>query len=121
MAIVVPFSKPQPSSMLGSSASSPDTADPFSLMAAAQMNTEGRLTQAQSDTKPGEVHTIQDGPEYNKWDEALDHYGAIRLPKELDNPQKWLNQKTKMLEDNGIDREDRPDGSVILRKRVPTS
>lgn len=69
------------------------------------------------------VHTITPGPEYNKWDEALQQHGRIRIPKELDEPQQWLNQdhfKT-FLERGGIDREDRPDGSVILSRKAFTS
>jgi len=40
MSIVVPFSNP---SSLASSGSAPDPNDPFTLMAAAQMHSEGRL------------------------------------------------------------------------------
>jgi len=66
-------------------------------------------------------HNIEDGPEYNKWDEALRHYGTIRLPKERDNPQEWLNQEhfQNILKD--VDRRDLPDGSVILSRRAFTS
>jgi len=66
-------------------------------------------------------HNIEDGPEYNKWDEALQQYGTIRLPKERDEPQKWMNKFNDILKSNGIDREDRPDGSVILSKKALTS
>jgi muramidase (phage lysozyme) len=69
------------------------------------------------------IHTIKEGPEYNKWDEALQKYGAIRIPKELDEPQKWLDHEhiKDFLKRNGVDREDRPDGSVILSKKALTS
>lgn len=86
--------------------------EPWVLMAASQIDSEGRLV---------EPHTIERGPEYDKWDEALTAHGTIRIPKELDNPQGWMNQHEKSLNSKGIDREDRPDGSVILRKRTPTS
>jgi hypothetical protein len=86
--------------------------EPFALMAAAQMDAEGRLV---------EPHTISEGPEYDKWDEAITQHGAIRIPKSLDNPQQWLNDHQKKLDSNGIIREDRPDGSVILRKQGWTS
>lgn len=71
---------------------------------------------------PG-VHTIDDGPEFEKWDEALIKHGAIRMPKHLNEPQQWLSQDhfKKLLDSNGILREDRPDGSVILYRRNPTS
>ena len=80
-------------------------------MAAAQMNEL---------SKTNKPHDIEDGPEFDKWDEALDQYGTIRLPKERNNPQEWLNrdQYKDFLKD--IDREDQPDGSVILRKRGPS-
>lgn len=76
---------------------------------------------AQFSTPP--VHTIEPGPEYDKWDEALQQHGRIRLPKELDEPQKWLNQDhiKAFIDRGGIDREDRPDGSVILSIKTPTS
>jgi hypothetical protein len=63
-------------------------------------------------------YTISEGPEYNKWDEALREKGIIRIPKELDGPQEWLNADhfRKMLEQGGIGRRDEPDGSVILYK-----
>jgi hypothetical protein len=80
---------------------------------------------AHAEERPNDrgIHTISDGPEYNKWDEALREHGRIRIPKKLDEPQKWLDQEhfKKMLEQSGIDREDRPDGSVILSLRGPTS
>lgn len=77
---------------------------------------------AQADTSP-EVHTITSGPEYDKWDEALQKYGAIRIPKGLDEPQKWLNQDHLkiFLDQNGIEREDKPDGSVVLSKKALVS
>lgn len=69
------------------------------------------------------IHTIADGPEFNKWDEALHNRGAIRIPRELDEPQTWLNQDhiQKILKGMGADREDFPDGSVILRIQQPVS
>jgi len=72
---------------------------------------------------PENIHTISPGPEYNKWDETLQEHGRIRIPKELDEPQVWLSQEhiKRMLDGNNIDREDRPDGSVILSIRTPTS
>lgn len=48
---VVPFSKSQPSETLGSSTSS-SAGDPFALMAAAQMHSEGRLVQDQNAPGP---------------------------------------------------------------------
>ncbi len=69
------------------------------------------------------VYTISPGPEYNKWDEALRERGRIRLPRELDDPQTWLGQdhiKT-FLNNTGTEREDLPDGSVILTRRSFTS
>lgn len=74
-------------------------------------------------SQPDNIHTIARGPEYDKWDEALQEHGRIRIPKELDDPQKWLSQDfiEQMLKGNGIDREDRPDGSVILTRIAPTS
>lgn len=112
---VVPFSRTPTTGPQGNLRAPPS--EPFALMAAAQMHSEGRLL-AQDQSKP---HDIQDGPEYAKWDEAVNKYGSIRLPKELDNPQKWMNQFDKTNASNGITREDRPDGSVVLRKQVPTS
>jgi hypothetical protein len=82
------------------------------------------LAQAQGGQAPEDnVHTISDGPEYEKWDEALHNHGAIRIPKELDEPQKWLGQDhiQRILKGMGADREDRPDGSVVLRLQQPTS
>jgi hypothetical protein len=67
------------------------------------------------------VYTIGEGPEYNKWDEALQARGRIRIPKELDNPQSWLNAPhLKGLLEN-VDRQDLPDGSVILSRKTPMS
>ena len=78
---------------------------------------------AQAAPQPKPVYTIGPGPEYDKWDEALMQRGQIRIPKELDGPQQWLEQphiKT-FLEQGGIDRQDMPDGSVILTRQTPTS
>lgn len=109
MSIVIPFSKTPPSA--NGPSSPPAPVGPFELMAAAQMNEL---------SKTNKPHDIEDGPEFDKWDEALDQYGTIRLPKERNNPQEWLNrdQYKDFLKD--IDREDQPDGSVILRKRGPS-
>lgn len=49
MAIVVPFSKPQASAMIGSGVTPPAT-DPFLLMSAAQMNADRK---SKSKEKPG--------------------------------------------------------------------
>jgi len=106
---IVPFS-PKPSTPPPRKLRAAD--EPWLLMAAAQMDAQNRLV---------EPHTINEGPEYDKWDEALRERGAIRIPKERDNPQEWMNQHEKMLQKEGIDREDRPDGSVILRKKALTS
>ena len=57
MAIVVPISKPQPSSLLGSSGVPPPS-DSFALMAAAQIHSEGRLIQSDSDPT---IKTKSDG------------------------------------------------------------
>jgi len=69
------------------------------------------------------VYTIGPGPEYNKWDETLAERGRIRIPKELDEPQTWLNQPhiKSFLDNGGIDRQDLPDGSVILSRKAFTS
>ena len=112
--MIVPFNNRQ--SKPSEAQPSPDPV--FFAMAAATMHQMGRLFETAGDDN---VHTIERGPEYNKWDEALQEHGRIRNPKELDEPQKWLNQEQfKPLLDR-IDREDRPDGSVILSKKVPTS
>lgn len=68
-------------------------------------------------------YVITPGPDYNKWDEALHRHGRILLPKSLDEPQQWLNQKhfQDFLQGNGVDRQDLPDGSVILSKQAFTS
>lgn len=70
-----------------------------------------------------DAYTITEGPDYNKWDEALAKHGRIRLPKELNEPQKWLDQDhfKSLLKGNDIDREDQPDGSVILSRKMVTS
>lgn len=81
-------------------------------------------TFAQAQQSPAQgVYTIGPGPEYNKWDEALMQRGRIRIPKELDDPQTWLGQPhiKSFLERDGVDREDLPDGSVILSRKAFTS
>jgi hypothetical protein len=65
MSIVVPFSQPQPSETLGSGNSAAPPGDPFTLMAAAQMHSEGRLidpasapqAQPQTPVKPNATNT----------------------------------------------------------------
>lgn len=64
-------------------------------------------------------YTITPGLDYNKWDEALFQHGAIHLPHTLDSPQQWLNHPHFKDFLNDIDREDLPDGGVILRLRKP--
>lgn len=49
MAIVVPFSKPQVSAMIGSGVTPPAT-DPFLLMSAAQMNADRKNKNADKET-----------------------------------------------------------------------
>jgi hypothetical protein len=68
-------------------------------------------------------HVITRGPEYDKWDEALYAHGRILLPKELDEPQQWLNAPHLQNSDlwDRVDRQDQPDGSVILSLKAPTS
>lgn len=67
------------------------------------------------------IYTIKPGPDYDKWDEALQAHGRILLPKALDEPQTWLNAPhfQRFLQD--YHREDMPDGSVVLSKIVPMS
>lgn len=82
----------------------------------------GPVFAQQAASQSGNVYSIGEGPEYNKWDEALQARGRIRIPKELDNPQEWLNAPHLKTFLKDVDREDLPDGSVILSRRgVPTS
>lgn len=79
------------------------------------------LMQPAQPVPPAGPYNIEDGPDFNKWDEALQQHGTIRLPKERDNPQEWLSrpQFEDILKD--VDRRDLPDGSVILSKKAFTS
>lgn len=117
MGMIVPISEPRAAEPRVLSA----PPSPVMLaMAAAHMDEQGRLFEPQQMAQES-VHTIERGPEFDKWDEALQQHGRIRLPKDLDEPQKWLNKdQFKGLLQN-IDREDKPDGSVILSKRATTS
>lgn len=84
------------------------------MLAAAQMDQMGRFDAYR------DIYEPQTEGEHNKWNDLLAQKGAIRLrPKDGENPQEWLGRKhiKDYLEEQGIDREDDKDGSVILRLR----
>lgn len=61
-----------------------------------------------------EPYTLTPEDQRGSWAEHLEQRRTIRLPKEMDEPQKWLNDPKYKDMYKDIDRKDQPDGSVIL-------